>query len=153
MPDLAEQLIAKIKDGLSTTTATLANPNPADIHVGEDIPQHRDDSDELEAYIWLQFSGQEIDSESYAFPAKIETTFFDIEVVSFDIVRCRELTGFVKTILRSGGIWPANLAGGDANNPPVQFVDVDDHDDDYIVRNVDDDKRNQIGALAASLHH
>ena len=133
MADHAENLITLIN----------ADGNFTGVHVGEVIPES-----EQAPWIWLRLSGERF-RDCTQIPQPIESTFFDIEIVSGDIDQARSLTAKLKTKLAAVALWSADFES------LVQAIDVTDHDDDYVVQTIsaDDDGRLHLGALAVEFHH
>ena len=131
MADLLEAIIEHIKDSA-----------PFDaIHVGEVVPQ------EVEVpYVWLMRSGDIFDDELCHPPQVIGVTV-DVEVVSDDVDESRELTRDLKTLLRNTDLHEVEFTNDDADAQTIHAFHVEDHDDQYIPRNIDQDNQLHIGTF------
>jgi hypothetical protein len=129
--DLLEAIIEHITD----------NAPFDEIHVGEVIPQ------EIEVpYVWLMRSGDVFDDELCHPPSVIAVTL-DVEVVSDDIDEARELTRDLKTLLRNTELHEVQFTNDDGEAQTVHAFHVEDHDDTYLPRNIDQDERLHLGTF------
>lgn len=111
------------------------------LHIGEVIPQQV-----VYPYIWIMRSG-EVLTDELCHPPSIESVTFDIEVVSDDITEAREVTSQVKDFLRTSAIHSLQFENEAGDDQTIHAFLVEDHDDNYVPRNIDSDEQLHIGAL------
>lgn len=131
MSDITEAVTAYLK-----TSADLTN-----YHIGEDVPHEVD-----YPYVWLMRSG-EILSEELCHPPSIEAVTIDVEIVSDDIDEARTVTADLKQFLAIAAIHSISYTNEAGDTQTIHAFTVEDHDDNYLPRNLDQDQRLHIGAL------
>lgn len=112
-----------------------------DVHFGEMIPQGVG-----YPFVWLMRSGEEY-AEDLCHPPTIEMIRVDVEVVSDDINEARYWTSRVKRHLHSAGLNTLKFWNDSDLQQYIHAIDVDDHDDDYLVRSVGSEDPLHVGAL------
>jgi hypothetical protein len=110
-------------------------------HIGEVIPEgNRND------YVWLLRSG-EILSDDLSNLIDIDGITIDIECVSNRINACRLLTRNVKWLLRGYGQHSVEFVDDFGMTRTLHGFIVEDHDDSYIPRALENDDQVHVGAL------
>lgn len=131
MSDMTESII----DYLQTS------PDFGSLHIGEMVPQNTE-----YPYIWLMRSGDE-PFDSLCHPPTSNSSSLDVEIVSDDIAECREVTAEVKAFLRESALHSLQFTNEAGDDQTIHSFDVDDHDDNYIPRNIDSDENLHVGSL------
>ena len=131
MSDLMQSIRAYLKTSTNLTT----------VHVGEDVPEAV-----AFPFVWLQLSGESLIDE-LCHPSSIESFTVDIEVVSDDIDQARLVTKQVKQFLSVAEIHSVNYTNDAGETQTIHGFTVDDHDDNYLPRNLTNDERIHVGSL------
>lgn len=117
----------------------------ADWKVGEVIPEETTDS-----YVWLLRSGENV-SDDLGNLVDIDGINIDIECVSNLIDTCRLGTRQVKWLLRGYAQHSQTFDDDFGVERTLHGFIVDDHDDSYIPRALENDDKVHIGALSVNV--
>jgi len=135
MPDIMESVRAYL----------LVLPNRSTITVGEVVPQGTG-----ETYVWINRSGETVTDE-LSNVYDIDGITIDVEVVSDDIDECRLLTRELKFWLRKYTLHSQSFQDDFGNTRTIHAFRVDDHDDNYIPKGLQDDSELYVGALSVEV--
>lgn len=135
MPDIMEAIQAYLK-----TASALTG-----IHVGEVVPEGTG-----ETYVWLERAGEDVADELANLYA-IDGISINVEVISSDINTCRLLTRQVKHWLRRYPLHSQTFQDDYGVTRTIHGFRVEDHDDNYIPKALQDDSQLDIGALDVSV--
>jgi hypothetical protein len=130
MPDIMEAIRAYI---VADTDIT--------VHVGEVVPEGTG-----ETYVYLQRSGEMVTDELCNLYS-IDGITVDVECVSSDINVCRSLTTAVKKRLRGYPLHSQAFTDDYGVTRTIHGFRVEDHDDTYIPKGLQDDSQLDLGAL------
>mgnify|MGYP000536618017 CR=1 FL=1 len=122
-----------------------------EISVGE-IPMDAEEEPLLDDYIWISFFNEE-DQLDLDGQSGLTEYRADIEVVSVDLKRAKELSRLVKTRLQghSGNFGTLNVGLEDEVTATVQAIYVDSKDDDYVPINQFSNTRMAVVAMTISI--
>ena len=135
MPDIMEAIRQYV----------ISDPALAGIHVGEVVPETTG-----EEYIWMSRSGEN-QTDELSNLADIDGITIDVEVVSEDINRCRLLTREVKFWLRRYTLHSQTFDDDFGLTRTLHGFSVEDHDDLYIPKSLQDDSELNVGALRVTV--
>jgi hypothetical protein len=113
-----------------------------DVLVSEDIPEGYDGN-----AIFIERSGENVSdelSETY----DIDSINVDMEVISGDINQCRLLTREVKYWLRKYTLHSQGFIDDFGSQRTIHGFEVEDHDDNYIPKGLENFDKYHIGALS-----
>jgi len=130
VPDIMEAIRAYIVADTSIT-----------VHVGEVVPEGTG-----ETYVYLQRSGEMVTDELCNLYS-IDGITLDVECVSSDINVCRSLTAAVKKRLRGYPLHSQSFTDDYGVSRTIHGFRVEDHDDSYIPKGLQDDSQLDLGAL------
>jgi hypothetical protein len=122
-------------------TYILTNTDLAGVHVGEYVPEGVTSN-----YVWLIRSGENPTDELNNYH-DIDSITLDIECVSDDIDSCRNITKEVKFWLRQYELHSVSFEDDYGNWRTLHGFMVDDHDDTYISKALQNDDAYHVGAL------
>lgn len=128
-------LLEKIIDHLSGTAGFES------VHVGQVIPDHVNFP-----YVFLSRAGETAE-ETLDHELTPDVISIDCEVVSDSIPQQQSITNLVKTTLRAVTAHQLTFVNDAGANQTIHGFDVDNHDDDYVLKSVDSDERDFVGAL------
>jgi hypothetical protein len=133
-------------DIMEAITAVLVDQSDlADWHIGEVIPEEN-----TKDYVWLLRSG-ELLSDDLSNLADIDGITVDMEVVSNSIDACRLGTRIVKWTLRGYEQHSKQFDDDFGMTRTIHGFVVEDHDDNYIPRALENDDKVHIGALSVTV--
>jgi hypothetical protein len=114
-------------------------------HIGEVIPEGN-----TKDYIWLLRAGENI-SDDLSNLNDIDGINVDVECVSDSIDSCRLGTRQVKWILRGYTLHSKQFQDDFGITRTIHGFVVEDHDDNYIPRALENDDKVHIGALSVTV--
>ena len=132
-----------IMEAIRAYLLTLANLSG--VHVGEVVPEGTG-----ETYVWLNRSGETVTDE-LSNVYDIDGISVDVEIVSEDIDTCRLLTRAVKFWLRRYPLHSQSFQDDFGNTRTIHAFRVEDHDDNYIPKGLQDDSELHVGALSVEV--
>jgi hypothetical protein len=118
-----------------------AGANMSTVHVGEVIPEGN-----TKNYVYMIRAGEQL-AEDLNNLIDIDSISVDIECVSNDIDQCRTLTQRVKWLLRGYAQHSVDFLDDFGISRTIHGFMVEDHDDTYIPRALENDDQVHIGAM------